>query len=48
MDRKYHVPPGFLFNVAQEGTELIFTPSRLNVPGRFGLSYYDDMLSSHI
>ena len=48
MDCRYHVPPRFLLNVVQEGTELIFTPSCLNIPRRFGLSYYDDILSSRI
>ena len=48
MDRHYHVPTRLLFNVVQEGAELIFTSFRLNIPWRFGFSYYYDMLSSRI
>ena len=48
MDRQYHVPPRLLFNVVQKGTKLVFTSFRLNIPWRFGLSYYDDLLSSRI
>ena len=48
MDRQYHVSARLLFNVVQEGAELVLASSRLDVPRRFGLSNYDDLLSSGI
>ena len=48
MDSQHHVPAGFLFDVMQESTELIFAPSRLNVPRRFSLPDYYDALGSGI
>ena len=48
MDRQHHVPPRLLLNVVQEGAELVFASSSLNVPRRFRLSNYYDVLSSRI
>ena len=48
MDRQHHVPAGFLFDVVQEGTELVFASSGLNVPGRFSFPDYEDALRSGI
>ena len=48
MNRQHHLPAGFLFDVMQEGTELLFAPSRLNVPRRFSLPEYYDAVGSGI
>ena len=48
MNRQHHVPPGFLFDVMQEGSELVFASYRLYVPRWFGFADYDDALGSGI
>ena len=48
MNRQHHVPARLLFYVVQEGAELVFASSRLNVPRRFSFPDYDDALASGI